>query len=250
MISCDGCSMTNSGFARTMLSSFNTNDTGFGAAQNFTVFGGVNGRTWLIDSNVGSMHASSGVFNNAVPDYAEFFENLTVGEIDMGLLISIQEGKVRPAKSGDRVIGIVSGSPGVVLGAAGFDWQGRYLKDEWNRVIRSMQKQPGWKPDAEKGETEADWPEMLLPVENPAYNPKQTYVSREDRPAEWTKVGMMGQLPVRVDKTVDKPDLYIKSDDNGMGTVGINSTDIKVMKILQPFDTTKGYGIALCLIGK
>jgi hypothetical protein len=230
-------------FGNVMLASDTT--AADGLAVDYLVFGGVGGRTWAINSAGGSMHAATAVFDGTVPDYAEFFENEASGVIPIGSLVSMNNGKVRVAGPGDEPIGVISGNPAVVLGAAGFNWAGKYLKDEWNRPVKTMQPQRGWKPS--EGQTEADHPQTLQLTLNPAYKKDEQYRNREERPEDWSKVGLVGQLLTRVAAGVASND-YIESTTGGVGVPSEQVTRIRVMRVTQPFDAKKRYAIALCLV--
>jgi len=248
MIGCMDCSMGKAPaaayqFGNVMLASDTT--AADGLAVDYLVFGGVGGRTWAINSAGGSMHAATAVFDGTVPDYAEFFENEASGVIPIGSLVSMNNGKVRVAGPGDEPIGVISGNPAVVLGAAGFNWAGKYLKDEWNRPVKTMQPQRGWKPS--EGQTEADHPQTLQLTLNPAYKKDEQYRNREERPEDWSKVGLVGQLLTRVAAGVASND-YIESTTGGVGVPSEQVTRIRVMRVTQPFDAKKRYAIALCLV--
>ena len=94
---------------------------------------------------------------------------------------------------------------------------------------------------------EEEWPEdavrqtLRLPRVSSDWDPNRPYVSRRDRPAEWTAVGLLGQLPVKVDDTVTVGS-YVLPGANG-GTKRRRKSDggYRVLRMLSP-------GVALCLI--
>ena len=82
--------------------------------------------------------------------------------------------------------------------------------------------------------------------ENPEFDINQTNIPRSSRPEEWTCVGLLGQVHVRVDATVQVEDWVMPVD--GIGTKSEKRTPLKCMEIRQPFDAEKGYGVAFCLL--
>ena len=71
---------------------------------------------------------------------------------------------------------------------------------------------------------------------------------RRSRPAEWSMVGLLGQLPVRIDATVRTDDFVCPGQD-GLGTnAGRVETRLECLEITTPYDSSKGYGVALCLL--
>lgn len=189
----------------------------------------------------------SGVLNSGhnFTDYAELFPNLT-GEVQgYGLIQAIDGHGVRPANSGDQVVGVTSATAGVVLGETSFSWAERWLKDEWGAFIYHDIPDPGWEP--EESQTEEDRPLITVPKENPAYDPELEYAKRQERPDEWSVVGLVGQVYVRLDENVQPMD-YVKPLNNGVGQTSLEPTNIRVMKITQEFDENKGYKIGFCLL--
>ena len=65
---------------------------------------------------------------------------------------------------------------------------------------------------------------------NPNYDESQTYIPRSQRP-EWACVGVLGKLHLRDDGTC-VPGGYAKASDNGIATLSIERTNIRVMKRL------------------
>ena len=111
-------------------------------------------------------------------DYAEYFEwsdNNPDAEDRRGISVILDGEKIRPAVDGEDPIGVISGNPSVVGDAAWNKWSGKYLRDDYGSYILDS-----------NGERQL----------NPAYDPDQQYVNREDRP-EWDCVGLMGKLRIR-----------------------------------------------------
>lgn len=161
-------------------------------------------------------------------DLAEYFESVDGKSIDAGYLVTLEGDRIRKALQGDDILGVISKTAGVVLGGAAFDWTDRYLRDEFGGLVYQTIKRDG--------------KDIPVPVENPDYNPEIEYVSRENRP-EWHIVGLIGQVYVRIDETVQAGD-KIKAK-YGKGTKSEDGTGLKVMRIKQPYTKEKGYGVAL-----
>ena len=191
---------------------------------------------WLLAGHNGNIqHAGTISSGHNFTDFAELLPNLTGEKQGYGLLQTIDGHGVRPAQEGERVIGVTSATAGIILGNTPFSWQGRWLKDEWGAYIYETII------DEETGE------EMQVPRENPDWNPEEEQVSRMDRPDEWTVVGLMGQVYVRLREDVEVMD-YVKAWQNGVGQTSEKSTNIQVMKITQEYDEGKGYKIGFCLL--
>jgi len=85
----------------------------------------------------------------------------------------------------------------------------------------------------------------------PDYDPSRGYTPRDERPEEWTCVGLLGQIRIAVDATVT-PDSYVVPGKDGIGTHSAKpgkGRPVEAMEIVVPFDAAKGYGVALCLVG-
>jgi hypothetical protein len=172
---------------------------------------------------------------HAFTDFAELFPNLTGQKQGYGLLQTIDGFGVRPAQAGERVIGVTTATAAIVLGDTPFSWQGRWLKDEWGAYIYETII------DEETGE------EITYPKENPEWNPELEQQSRLQRPDEWTVVGLLGQVYVRLKEDVQPMD-YVKAWQNGIGQKSLEPTNLQVMKITQEYDAEKGYKIGFCLL--
>ena len=193
-------------------------------------------RKWHIYSTTGDIQIAGQVTpGHAFTDFAEVFPNLTGAEQGYGLLQTIDGFGVRPASEGERVVGVTSATAGIILGDTPFSWQGRWLKDEWGAYIYETII------DEETGE------EITYPKENPEWNPELEQVSRLERPNEWTVVGLVGQVYVRLKEDVEVMD-YVKAWQDGIGQTSQEPTNIQVMKITQEYDEEKGYKIGFCLL--
>jgi hypothetical protein len=202
----------------------------------------------------------------------ELFENYVVGEIPAGTLLTLEGDKVRIAMDGDIIDGVVSFTGGIVMGDSSFCWQGRYLHDVWGKPVyhdtlnvlwESTIPDPDWPkeiPDPKDPDRMILNPEQQPRIpnpepqgyvsthkENPDWDPDLPQVPRSERPAEWTRVGLLGKVRVRVDDTV-VPNSRVAASDNGIGTFSTEHTGLRCMKILQPFDVDTGYAVAFCYI--
>jgi hypothetical protein len=133
---------------------------------------------------------ADGSWNGGGADYAEFFE-WSDGNPDeedrRGISVVLDGNQIRPAVNGEDPIGVISGNPSVVGDAAWNKWSGKYLRDDYGTYILE-----DYEVVNDEGETVVQQRRKL----NPAYDPDQEYVSREQRP-EWDCVGLMGKLRIR-----------------------------------------------------
>lgn len=169
-------------------------------------------------------------------DFAELFENGEGYEIDAGHIVTMHNGKVYIAKDGDDISGVVSHTAALLAGDTPFCWQGRYLTDEFGRHIYEEISDPDFEGDGKA-------PLIKSPKQNPRWNPDIAQIPRSQRPNEYTPVGLVGQVFVRVDQHVGMNDSV-----SSVGGVSPVKTGLQCMAITQPFDTAKGYAIARCLI--
>ncbi|MDG0860332.1 peptidase G2 autoproteolytic cleavage domain-containing protein [Staphylococcus equorum] len=174
-------------------------------------------------------------------DYAEYFESQSGQEIPNGYLVTLDGKYIRKANINDKPIGIVSGTAGVVLGDQVFHHKDKFLKDEFGVTIKELQLNE-WHDDEGNYYSE----EEMIPVPNPDYTEaEEGYAPRSERP-EWNIVGLVGQVFTRVDSTVSAND-YIKPV-KGIGTKDNNNGFYRVLEITTPYDSEKGYGVAVVLV--
>ena len=185
---------------------------------------------WELDSLNGNIKAASAVTGaNTWSDYGEYFESVDGKAIETGYLVTLEGGKIRKAQEGEKFIGAISETAGVILGESTWNWQGQYMKNEFGGLIYET-------VEIDEGVYEK------MPKVNPSYNPELDYMSREERP-EWNIVGLVGQIMVRIDDTVKIGNGI--SAKNGIATDG--DTGI-VMEITTPYEPSKGYGVAKVLL--
>lgn len=221
-------------------------------------------RTWHIFSDSGNISVAGALTPGVIfTDYAEYFENHVFGEIPLGTLVSLVGRKVKPASIGEDVVGVVSATGAIIAGDSPFHWSKRYLTGEFGELLYHEVPDPDWKPfvhDASwrpvDDQSPSDCPLIpnpkaqhliSIPIENPDYEPERKNIPRSERPDEWTCVGLLGQVHVRVTADVQVGD-YVAAGDNGIGIRTTTATNIRCMEIRKDFDPSKGYAVAFCLI--
>ncbi len=172
----------------------------------------------------GSLNLSSTLTTSTTADYAEFFEwedGNTNNEDRVGRFVTLNGNKIKIAKPGDYILGIVSGRP-CVLGNADCDsWNKMYLTDEFNRYIYEpnpklvYNKKTHDMEEAKDSEGNPIYEGERLKL-NPEYDTTKEYISRRDRP-EWAPIGMLGVLAVYHDGTCEVNG-YCKCSENGTAT--------------------------------
>jgi hypothetical protein len=197
----------------------------------------------------GSLHVDKQLTSETGADYAEYFEWLDGNPEDedrIGYLVTLNEDKVEYANSGDDILGIVSGTAAVVGDTAVWDWQDKYLTDDFGRTIWDMVEEFSEVPETEEvevtdeeGNTTIEYKTTMVTKSmgffphrrlNPNYDDSQTYIPRSKRP-EWDCIGLMGKLHVRDDGTC-VPGGYATAGANGIATYSSEKTNMKVMKRL------------------
>ena len=177
-------------------------------------------------------------------DYAEYFEwkdgNVN-SEDRVGYIVTLDGDKIVKAKAGDDILGIISGCATVIGDNAEWNWQGRFERDEFGRIIYDQVEQfidtpdPDWEPNPEKPDEEVPMIKKSLgyfpvPRENADYDPTKEYANRSNRP-EWDTVGMMGKLYVRDDGTAAINDyVTVSATTDGVATKAEGRTSMRVME--------------------
>ena len=178
---------------------------------------------------------------NSTGDYAEYFESQSGQEIPNGYLVTLDGRYVRKANSNDTPIGVISGTAGVILGDQMFHHKEKFLKDEFG-VVQTEWTTKEWQDDDGNVYSE----EVELPIPNPNWKKSDNkYLDRSQRP-EWNVVGLVGQVYTRIDSTVSEND-YIKPN-KGIGTKDNVNGFYRVLEITTPYNSEKGYGVAVVLI--
>ena len=176
----------------------------------------------------------AGTVSNSGADYAEYFEWLDENDnVDdrVGYIVTLEGNKIKFANSEDDVLGIVSGTATVLGDNAEWEWQGKYLKDEFGRKIIDWVEHKStttiYNDDGTSKEKEISLGFFPEPRINPAYNENEEYVNRYWRP-EWDAVGLMGKLFVR-DNGSCQVGGYVKPD-NGIAIPSEEKTNMRVLK--------------------
>ena len=163
-------------------------------------------------------------------DYAEYFEWLDGNPEDedrVGYIVKLNGDKIEFANADDDVLGVISGTMTVLGDNAEWYWQGKYLTDDFGRIIYEDKVEWGMVSNPETGEEEeaiiAIYPAPKL---NPNYDADMPYENRSIRP-EWDAVGMMGKLYVRDDGTAEVNGYVVAN--NGIATASGNRTNMRVM---------------------
>jgi hypothetical protein len=219
----------------------------------------------------GGLGTSDGGFTGAGIDYAEYFENAESGALPVGSVVSHAGGKVQLAQPGDRVLGIVSAAPAFVGGDAELHWHGIWKRDEWGRRIETDVPMVRWEAFGDGDDKQAAYEGPLadapikppedasrwtqsMPITASGYDAARAddYAPRRQRPDEWTCVGLMGQLRVRVDNTVKEGSFVVPGKD-GIGTHADEpprtGRPIECFRVTAKATKKRGCAVALCLVG-
>lgn len=199
---------------------------------------GVVAPSWRIESNGGYMRSTQAHVTTGL-DYAELFENGDGVPQRPGRLQTLKGRRSHLAQPGDRMLGPVSVTPTVIGGDDGIAWSGRYERDKWGAIV--------W-------EIVDGVPQMMT---SPKWDPDREQVSRQNRPADWTVVGLLGQVRIPIGPDVVEGDALMPGKDG----IGVTATReyliegvvsggarIEVMEIVEPYDAETGEGVALCLV--
>ena len=168
-------------------------------------------------------------------DYAEFFEWLDGNpnnEDRVGYLVALDGEKIRFTNPEDEILGIISANPAILGDNYEWNWNGKYLTDEFGRILYDKVEEfidiP--KVDEETGETIVEKKSSGFfdhPRINPDYDPDQEYINRRDR-SEWAMVGMLGKLFVRDDGTA-QINGYVSAGEGGIATASTEKTNMRVL---------------------
>lgn len=162
-------------------------------------------------------------YNSSGADYAEFIKEWADGnpenEDRVGYFVTIRNGLLYKANTGDYIVGITSGNPSVI-GNSDEDYYWRFERDIFNRLIYEDVYDYLPETDEKTGETifVKSKDARKVPKEVKNYNPElqKKYIHRKDR-KEWDYVGMVGVIPVRDDGTC-LPDHFCKCGNAGIAT--------------------------------
>lgn len=214
---------------------------------------------WKIKSTTGDIETAGTLTTSAsFADFAEYFANGTGEEIPLGTLVTLDGDSVRPAKEGEHAFGVVSGTAGIIMNDSPFAWQGRFLRGHFGELLTREVKYITYQSDDENitelYDISKSYPENHTIsyqeeyIENPNYNEYETQLPRSKRPKEWTPVGLIGQVYVRLTQFVEAGDYIKASTTAGKGGKAQVKTNIRCMKITKAYDSELGYATGLCLI--
>jgi len=160
-------------------------------------------------------------------DYCEYFEfedGNPEDEDRMGMLVTLKQGKIVFANESDDILGITTGTKGVIGDAEEMNWSGKYVKDELGRYVYE-----DYDVVHEEG-TENEWVEHIHTKKvSPDFDPTQTYIPRSQR-QEWYPVGLLGKIYVKYSGQLAADD-YITAND-GIAIKSNVNTNIKVLEIV------------------
>ena len=172
-------------------------------------------------------------------DYAELFEWLDGNpdaEDRIGLVVTLENDKIRLANADDDILGIISGTAMVLGDNAMWEWKDKYLTDDYGRIIYDEPVEEFVEyTDTVDPSDPSTWVTVkestgfhAYPKLNPNFDSNQEYISRENR-KEWDAVGLIGKLHANDDGTciVGK---YAKVGSNGVLTSSDEKTNMRVMK--------------------
>jgi len=152
-----------------------------------------------------------GAFNTSGADYAEMFEwedGNAFEEDRRGRTVVLgNNGTIHIASPLDNptdVFGVVSVNPSVLGDTMWNEWSGRFLRDKFGaKLSNTVYFLVSVSDENERircgiNDTAPDGYEKVISsefIENPKFDPKIHYISREDRP-EWGAIGLLGKLRV------------------------------------------------------
>ena len=205
----------------------------------YCLVGGFNGVTWSIDSKTG-IHYGSGYNNTqALPGFAEMFENKDAKPIPYGRLLQLVDGKVRLSNKGEQgyMISRPYETSAFVGGNPYFYWHKKYVTDEFNIPKKKEYTVDEYKSMLlNEGATEEyikklELPDTIIDYErNPDYDPKIVYSPRSTRP-EWSTCERTGITVVEQDGSLQVGD-YVVSAGSGIATSNPRPTNITVLEVI------------------
>jgi hypothetical protein len=172
-------------------------------------------KTILYLTNTGYCADIHGFEATLPKDFAEYFEwadGNPNNEDRIGYMVQLNGEKIEIAESFDNCIGVVTGTAGFICDTASLEWHGRYLKDEFGRIIYDIN---------EEGKK--------IERVNPEYNPNLKYIPRMDR-KEWVPIGLVGKVHTRQDGTLKTGDYAICL--NGIATKSTDNKGYRVLKVV------------------
>jgi len=174
----------------------------------------------LILNGAGALSIEGALTQNGA-DYAEYFEwadGNGSSEDRIGISVKLDGAKIVPSTSSDNtatIIGVVSGNAGVLGDAAYIKWQGKFLKDDYGRVIRETYTNTEWTVEEFEHSYQTDYipSDLTVPSDavvvsrdnnnnlltrkkvNPNWDATDNYIPWAER-KEWDAIGIMGKLRI------------------------------------------------------
>ena len=148
---------------------------------------------------------------NDFSEYFEWFDGNQNNEDRVGYMVQLNGEKIELADSFEKCIGIISVTSAFVGNSCSLEWHGKFLKDDFGRIIYE----------------EIDGKQV--PKINPNYDDSLEYVPR-DRRKEWGNVGILGQILVRQDGTLEAGGYA--GCLNGIATKSTDNKGYRVLKIV------------------
>ena len=170
-------------------------------------------------------------------DYAEYFEWSDGNPDDedrVGMTVKLNGDKIELVSETDdtnSIIGAISANPGFVGDNAALKWRGKYLRDDFGRLLMEDYEVYAWKDengDDQIHDINEPVPEDLnIPedrivktarrrVLNPSFDPDVAYAPREER-KEWSTVGLVGKLRIRTDQPIHSNWILLRNISDSVG---------------------------------
>lgn len=170
-----------------------------------------------------------GTITSQGADYAEYFEwadGNPEAEDRVGYIVALKGDKIVKAQAEDEVLGIISGTVAVLGDNYEWHWSGKYLTDDFGRVIYDLVDK--YSEPEEEGEEPIFLGQVKVPRINPEWDATKEYLNRANR-AEWDTVGMFGKLFVRDDGSCVVGE-YAATGADGLATLATGKTNMYVME--------------------
>lgn len=167
-----------------------------------------------VDYN-GNAYAQSTI-NGTGADYAEYFEweDGNVQDDDrIGKFVTLNNNKIKIATPNDYILGVITETPNIIGNSYQDEWQGKYITDDFNRIIYDKNVIPEYKDIDGNIIPEHT---VVTPRINPEYDGTKKYIPRKER-KEWAIVGMLGVLIVKDDGTCSENG-YCAVNNDGIAT--------------------------------
>jgi len=171
----------------------------------------------------GDVYNGTGLYTDGA-DYAEMFEwqdGNTAEEDRRGFFVTLEGAYIRKAREDDSyILGVVSAAPSVTGDSAGCNWQGMYVRDEWNAPVYEwvdvQEETTVYDPASDSMQVQVQTVKQKRPKLNPVYDASLPYLPRPKR-SEWAAVGMIGKLIVRDDGSC-QPNGFCQPNADGVAT--------------------------------